>query len=143
MNQEFDSLRQARATINVTPLIDVLLVLLIIFMIVTPMLTQAMDTDLPQTAERAVLESYSRRQLVLTLTADGRTLLNQESLTIAQVRPRLYELMLARGGRKLVFVNADDELPYGHVVQMMDLCRSAGAEHVGLVLEPLAVITSP
>jgi biopolymer transport protein ExbD len=143
MNQEFDSLRQARATINVTPLIDVLLVLLIIFMIVTPMLTQAMDTDIPQEAELSVLESYSRHQLVLTLTADGRTLLNQESLTIGQLPLRLRELLSVRGGRKLVFVNADDGLPYGHVVQMMDLCRSAGAEHVSLVLQPLMPVSSP
>ena len=143
MNQEFDSLRQARATINVTPLIDVLLVLLIIFMIVTPMLTQAMDTDIPQNAERTVLERYSRTQIVLTLTADGRTMLNQESLTIGQLPLRLRELLLARGGRKLVFVNGDDGLAYGQVVQMMDLCRSAGAEHVGLVLEPLVPVGSP
>lgn len=143
MNQELDSLRAAKANINVTPLIDILLVLLIIFMIVTPMLTQAMDADIPQSAERAVLERYSRSQLVLTLTADGRTLLNQELLTITQVRPRLQELMSARGGRKLVFVNADDALPYGQVIQMMDLCRSAGAEHVGLVVEPLEPGTSP
>ena len=143
MSQEFDSLRQARATINVTPLIDVLLVLLIIFMIVTPMLTQAMDTDIPQSAEQTVLESYSQNQLVLTLTADGRTMLNQESLTIGQLPLRLRELLSARGGRKLVFVNADDGLPYGQVVQMMDLCRSAGAEHVGLVLESLVPVSSP
>jgi biopolymer transport protein ExbD len=143
VNQDLDTLRQARANINVTPLIDILLVLLIIFMIVTPMLTQAMDADIPQTAERTVLERYSKSQLVLTLTADGRTLLNQEMLTTTQVRPRLQELMAARGGRKLVFVNADDGLPYGQVVQMMDLCRSAGAEHVGLVLEPLEPVTSP
>jgi biopolymer transport protein TolR len=107
------------------------------------MLTQAMDADIPQTAERTVLERYSKSQLVLTLTADGRTLLNQEMLTTTQIRPRLQELMAARGGRKLVFVNADDGLPYGQVVQMMDLCRSAGAEHVGLVLEPLEPVTSP
>jgi biopolymer transport protein TolR len=143
VNQDLDTLRQARANINVTPLIDILLVLLIIFMIVTPMLTRAMDADIPQTAERTVLERYSKSQLVLTLTADGRTLLNQEMLTTTQIRPRLQELMAARGGRKLVFVNADDGLPYGQVVQMMDLCRSAGAEHVGLVLEPLEPVTSP
>ena len=143
MNPEFDSLRQVRATINVTPLIDILLVLLIIFMIVTPMLTQAMDADIPQSAERTVLENYSQNQLVLTLTADGRTMLNQESLTIGQLPRRLRELLSVRGGRKLVFVNADDGLPYGQVIQMMDLCRSAGAEHVGLVLEPLTPVSSP
>jgi biopolymer transport protein ExbD len=143
MNLEVDSIHQARANINVTPLIDVLLVLLIIFMIVTPILTQAMNADVPHKAEQTILEDYSQKQLVLTLTADGRYLLNREPLTLGQLPLRLREVLMLRAGRKLVFVNADDSLPYGHVVQLMDLCRSAGAEHVGLVLDPLSPTASP
>ncbi len=131
-----ESLHQMRATINVTPLIDVLLVLLVIFMMVTPLLTKAMSSDLPQRVESTPSRS-GHDQLVLSMTADGSYLLNQERLTLGQLSSRLREVLSARGGRRLVFVNAADSLPYGSVVQLMDLCRSAGAGHVGLVLEPL------
>ena len=134
---ETSSLQETRANINVTPLIDVLLVILIIFMIITPIMTTAMKSDIPQKLEGPVRDSYSERQLVLTLTADGRYLLNREPLTLGQVPIRLREVLAQRGGRRLVFINADDGVPYGLVMQLMDLCRSAGAEHVSLVLDPL------
>lgn len=139
MSFEIDSLHQTRSNINVTPLIDVLLVLLVIFMLVTPILTKAMPSDIPQKVDGAVPETYSERQLVLTITADGRYQLNQERLTLGQLPFRLRDVLAIRGGKKLVFLNADDSLPYGLVMQVMDLCRSAGAEHVGLVLESMPI----
>lgn len=143
MSFETDSLHETRANINVTPLIDVLLVILIIFMIITPILTTAMNSDIPQKLDGAVPQEYSERQLVLSLTADGRYMLNREQLTLGQVSIRLRDVLTLRGGRKLVFVNADDSVPYGVVMQLMDLCRAAGAEHVSLVLDPLLPTAKP
>lgn len=134
---ETTSLHETRSNINVTPLIDVLLVILIIFMIITPIMTTAMKSEIPQKLDDGALPDYSERQLVLSLTADGRYLLNRQPLTLGQVPIRLRDVLEQRGGRRVVFVNADDGVPYGLVVQLMDLCRTAGAEHVSLILDPL------
>ena len=130
-------LNQTQASINVTPLIDVLLVLLIIFMIVAPVLTKALQSEIPQKADQPLPQEYSERQLVVSITADGRYLLNREEVGLDNLPARLRDVFAARGGKKVLFVNADDGVAYGLVVQVMDLCRSAGAENIGLVTEPL------
>ena len=130
-------LDQQRSDINVTPLIDVLLVLLVIFMIITPLLTKAMHSDIPQKSDQPLPQEYAEKQLVLTITQDGRTLLNAEEIGLAQLPVRLREVFDLRGHGRVLFINAEDGVPYGLVVQAMDLCWSAGAEHVGIVTEPL------
>jgi len=132
-------LNQQKSDINVTPLIDVLLVLLVIFMMITPLLTKAMDADIPKKADQPLPQSYSEKQLVLSITADGRYFLNREELSLAHLGSRLREVLTQRGGGRVVFVNAEEAVPYGLVVQAMDLCRSAGAENLGLVTESLEV----
>jgi len=136
-DSETSPLRNTHAEINMTPLIDVLLVILIIFMIITPILTTAMMSEIPKKLDETVAETYSERQIVLSLTVDGAYFLNREHLTLAELPNRLRETLAERGGSRLVFVNADDGVRYGLVVQLMDLCHTAGAEHVSLVLDPL------
>ena len=132
-------LNQQKSDINVTPLIDVLLVLLVIFMMITPLLTKAMDADIPKKADQPLPQAYAEKQLVLSITADGRYLLNREELSLAHLGSRLREVLTQRGGGRVVFVNAEDAVPYGLVMQAMDLCRSAGAENLGIVTESLEV----
>ncbi|HEX9638990.1 MAG TPA: biopolymer transporter ExbD [Acidobacteriota bacterium] len=130
-------LSETKSDINVTPLIDVLLVLLIIFMIVTPVLTKAMDSEIPQKSDQPIPEQYSAQQLVVSITADGRYMLNKEELTLSYLPTRLRDVFEQRGGKKVLFLNADDSVPYGQVVQVMDICRTAGAETIAVVTESI------
>jgi biopolymer transport protein ExbD len=130
-------LSQTKSDINVTPLIDVLLVLLIIFMIVTPVLTKAMESEIPQKSDQPIPEQYSAQQLVVSITADGRYMLNKEELTLSYLPTRVRDVFAQRGGKKVLFLNADDGVSYGMVVQVMDLCRTAGAETIAIVSESI------
>ena len=137
-------LNQSKSDINVTPLIDVLLVLLIIFMMVTPLLTMAMNSDIPKKALEPVPQEYSDRQLVLSIHSDGRFFLNKEEVPLTGIASRVRDALSQRA-QKVLFLDAEDGVPYGTVVQAMDLCIGAGAEHVALVTESLeaAANTAP
>jgi len=139
-------LDKQRCDINVTPLIDVLLVLLVIFMIITPVLTKAMHTDVPPKTDQPLPPEYAEKQLVLTITADGSYRLNTEEIGLGHLAGRLTEVLTLRGGGKVIFINAENSVPYGLVVQAMDICWGAGAESVSIVTEALqapAPATSP
>ena len=128
-----NGLDRPQSSINVTPLVDVLLVLLIIFMVVTPILAKALQSQIPQAADRPIPEEYSKRQLVVRVAADGSLRLNTEAVTLATLSERLREAFATRGGDRAVFLDADDKVPYGSVVQIMDLCRGAGANTIGVL----------
>ena len=126
-------LGETKAGINVTPLIDVLLVLLVIFMIVTPLLVKALPTTLPQKSDRPVSERYADSQLVLTVTSDRRYLLNQDEVGLFDAAERIRDAFAVRGGRRIIFVSGADDLSYAEVVRAVDTCLDAGAEKVGIV----------
>ena len=128
-----NDLHSTKANINVTPLIDVLLVLLVIFMMVTPLMVKALPTDLPRKSDRPIPEQYSDSQLVLTITSDRRYLLNQEEVGMFEVAQRIREAFDRRGGQRVIFVSGADALVYGEVVRAIDNCLDAGAEKVGIV----------
>jgi biopolymer transport protein TolR len=126
--------RTALSEINVTPLVDVMLVLLIIFMITAPMLTAGLDVDLPNA--RAPQLDVDDEKLLLTITRDRDVYLGETQVP----RDRLDEAL--RTNKKLqmdqaVYVHADENVPYGFVVQVFALIREAGIEKVGLVTDPL------
>lgn len=132
-------LDEQKSEINVTPLIDVLLVLLVIFMMISPLLTKGMDASIPKKADEPLPQEYTEKQLVLSLTVDGRYYLNREESSLIHLAGRLREVFLQRGGGRVIFVNADEGVPYGQVIQAMDVCRSAGAENIGIVTDSLFV----
>ena len=134
-------LGQNQSNINVTPLIDVLLVLLIIFMMVTPILTKALQSDIPQKVDQPVPAEYTEKQLVVRLTADGRLLLNREEVGLSSLPSRLREIFAQRGGKNVIFLDADNRVLYGTVVEVMDLCRDGGVETIGVV--PDSIGASP
>jgi len=118
--------------INVTPLVDVMLVLLIIFMVTAPMLQQGVDVNLPQEGGGSPLDA-NRERLVITLAANERIFLNDRRIDFPEL-----EQTLRQGSRasKEVFLRADKDIPYGLVVKMMATIKQAGIERLGIVTVP-------
>jgi biopolymer transport protein TolR len=122
------------ADINVTPLVDVILVLLIIFMVTAPMMQQGVDVDLPQTTSQP-MEGQEQR-LVVTINAKREVYLNKEKVDPALLRRHLERSTAGRLNRE-VFLRADRSVPYGFVVRIMAEIKNAGIEKLGMVTEPL------
>jgi biopolymer transport protein ExbD len=120
-----------RNEINVTPLADVMLVLLIIFMVVTPMITTGVDVTTPY-AEHPVEHPDTARVLVLSLREDGSLHLNHDRIAPEELFGRLSAIMESRSD-KVLYVKAAETLDYGDVLGWMDVCRRAGFAEVALV----------
>lgn len=120
--------------INVTPLVDVMLVLLIIFMVTAPLLEQGVKVDLPQT-KAAPIDSKEQK-LVLTLTADGRAFIGKTEVKREDLPVVLRTNAKLQKDREL-YLHADQKLPYGEVVQVMSLVKEAGVESLGMVTDPV------
>jgi biopolymer transport protein ExbD len=127
-----------KADINVTPLVDVVLVLLIIFMVLTPLMQLGYDVNVPPKKTALMSEVSSKQQLIITQVIPNKVYLNREQIDIAQLPLRLSEILKNRGD-KTVFFSADDELNYGQVVTTMDLIRNAGAEKIGIITEKVSI----
>lgn len=116
--------------INVTPLVDVMLVLLIIFMVTAPMLTEGLEVDLPQTRTVQTLPTESEN-MVLTIRRDGSMYLDTYQVQLGDLEQKLE--ILVRAQNKQLFLQADKEVPYGLVVDVMGRVRGAGIEKLGVV----------
>jgi biopolymer transport protein TolR len=122
--------RRLLSEINVTPFVDVTLVLLIIFMVTTPMLQRGTDVQLPQ-AEQS--EPKEEQRITLTLTREGRLYLDNVEIPRASLRRRL--LAIARDRERVVHFRGDAQVPYGLVIEVMDALKAAGIETVGMITE--------
>jgi biopolymer transport protein TolR len=118
--------------INVTPLVDVMLVLLIIFMVTAPMLQQGFDVNLPQEGGGDSLDP-SRERLVITLAKNERMYLNDRRVDFSELEQTLRQ---ASATTREVFLRADQDIPYGLVVKMMAVIKQAGIERLGIVTVP-------
>jgi len=121
------------ADINITPLVDVMLVLLIIFMITAPMLHQGIEVALPQ-AEAEALPMRVDDPLILSVNRDGIVYVQEEPIHPSQLIERLQPLIEARGD-DTVFLKGDRELAYGVVMEVLDILHDGGIQHVGMVTE--------
>ena len=124
------------ADINVTPMADIMIVLLIIFMVITPMLQKGVDVKLPQ-AGNTKDRKDEPKSIVVAIRKDSTTYLGSAKLEnqaelLPQIKERLQDL--PEGGR-IIYLKADDALPYSEVMKVMDLCREAGVEEVALIAE--------
>ena len=119
--------------INVTPLVDVMLVLLIIFMIAAPMLHQGIEVALPRSSAEN-LPVRSEDPLVVSITADGIVYLQETPIHPTQLVERLLPMIEARGD-EAVYLKGDRGVPYGQVVDLLDVLHRGGVVHVGLVTE--------
>lgn len=125
--------RRLMSEINVTPLVDVMLVLLIIFMVAAPMMMQGMDVQLPQTQSKPIHSQEER--LVVTLNKKQEIFINEYRVTREELQEKLRVLYQNRKEGE-VFLRADRSLPYGFVVKIMSDIKSAGIEKLGMVTEP-------
>ena len=123
----------AMSEINVTPFVDVMLVLLIIFMVAAPMLTVGVPVKLPETAANA-LPNEDEEPLTITMTADGLLLIQNTEVADAELIGKLSAIAAERTSDK-VFVRADGAIPYSRVAQLMGALNAGGFNNIGLVTD--------
>ncbi len=123
---------RAKAEINMTPMIDVLLVLIIIFMVITPLTSRGLRALVPQPAGDEPGNSGTGREIVVTVRADGMMLLNREPLTFAALQSRL-ERLYKSGATRVIFVRGDRGIEFARVAEVIDMARGAGVYRVALM----------
>ena len=125
--------RSTMSQINVTPLVDVMLVLLIIFMVTAPMMQQGVQVNLPKTESKALTPQETT--VVVSIEKTGRISINSSPVESGELRAKLTDMFAAKS-KKEVFLKADRDVPYGEVVKVMAEIRGAGIERLGMVTEP-------
>jgi biopolymer transport protein TolR len=115
------------AEINVVPLVDVVMVLLIVFMVTAPLLTRGIDLSLPQTKSNTIKPA---KRVVLTIGNDRSLYLNEDKISREQLGVRLRSI---KG--EAIYLRADQEVPYGEVIHLIDLIKQAGIDDLGLVTD--------
>ncbi len=121
------------ADVNITPLVDVALVLLIIFMITAPMMQQGMQVNLPKTEAKAM--NVKDEPIIVTVDKNGRAFLDKGEVPQGQLKAKLTALF-AEKNKKEVFLKADRDVPYGDVIRTMAEIKGAGVERLGMLTEP-------
>jgi biopolymer transport protein TolR len=125
--------RGTMSQINVTPLVDVMLVLLVIFMVTAPMMQQGVQVNLPKAETKAM--STAEEAVTVSLDRSGRTFINSTAVPATELKSRL-TAMLQNRTKKEVFLKADRDVPYGEVVKAMADIKGAGVERLGMITEP-------
>jgi biopolymer transport protein TolR len=120
--------------INVTPFVDVMLVLLIIFMVTAPMMMQGVDVSLPKTTSEPL--SSKEDHIVITIDSNNRVYINDYHVTLDFLKEKLIKIFEGRIDRE-IYLRADKEIPYGIVVRVMSEIKGAGIDKVGMVTEPI------
>jgi biopolymer transport protein TolR len=124
--------RGTMSQINVTPLVDVMMVLLVIFMVTAPMMQQGVQVNLPKADTKALAPKEDT--LIVSVEKSGRTSINGSEIQGAQLKEKLSSMLAGRAKRE-VFLKADSAVPYGEVVRVMAQIKGAGVERLGMVTE--------
>lgn len=125
--------------INVTPFVDVMLVLLVIFMVTAPILYQGVDVNLPKASSQPI-SSKSQKNIIVTVNKEGKIYIEKEQLTLRDLGAKVKTLVRQSGkqpGEQEIYLRADKEVAYGIVMEVMSKIRSGGIEKIGLITEPL------
>ena len=125
-----------KSDINITPMVDVILVLLIIFMISVPLLQMGYPVQVPPKIQTAAPPPVQEDQIIVRMDAQGQTFINKAQIPYRDFGGRLQQALTGRQS-KVVFFAADGELTYDKVADFMDLCRDSGAENLGIVFDDL------
>jgi biopolymer transport protein TolR len=130
-----DSTDSFMADINVTPFVDVMLVLLIIFMVTAPMMVQGLDVALPQVSAKPL--ETKEEHLMITVNKDQQVFINDFQVTLDTLQDKLSKVLQGRTNPE-VYLKADRDVPYGVVAQAMAYIKDAGVDKLGMVTEPAA-----
>jgi biopolymer transport protein TolR len=125
--------KEFMSDINVTPFVDVMLVLLIIFMVTAPMMVQGLNVDLPEATAKAL--DSEKEHLVISIDKDHQVYINDYQVTVETLGAKLIKILQGRSDRD-VYLKADKNIPYGIVVQVMAEVKSAGVENLGMLTDP-------
>jgi biopolymer transport protein TolR len=126
--------RQPMAEINVTPFVDVMLVLLIIFMVTAPLLTAGVPIDLPKSDASASADTSEKEPLIISVDGDGRLFLQETEITLEEIVPKLKAI--AKGGAdRVIYVRGDASANYGVLVRVMGRINAAGFQRISLVTD--------
>ena len=123
-----------KSDINVTPLVDVVLVLLIIFMVITPVVQMGYLVKVPPKAPANLPPSAVQDQIILRLIGDGRVMINKEEMTMAQFPGRVREILKGNTA-KMVFFSGSRDVDYDTTIKFLDLARASGAKNIGIIVE--------
>jgi biopolymer transport protein TolR len=130
-----DEGKKVNSNINVTPMVDVMLVLLIIFMVITPMLNNKVNVDLPKAAAAVVMEDANKEDaVVVAVTRDGKTFLGQDRVNLDDLGTKI-AAKLENKTDKEVFLRADSRANYGKVMDTIDGIRTAGVSQLGMLTD--------
>jgi biopolymer transport protein TolR len=136
MSMNVGGKKGAMADINITPYIDILLVLLIIFMVITPVRQMDLDVKVPQTSDNDKSSAVDPNVIVVSIGESAKILINNEDTNIGQLGPKLQEIYSKRANKNM-FISASAKLPYGDVVRVIDVAKGAGVGDIGLLTEQI------
>ena len=140
MNTGNNNNRHLMSEINVTPFVDVMLVLLVIFMVTAPILYQGVDVNLPKTSSQPIPSVSSIKNIIVTVDKDGKIFIEKKEYGLNELRVKIRSFVKQSGkpvSEQEIYLRADQDVPYGDVMEVMSNIRSAGVEKVGLITEPL------
>jgi biopolymer transport protein TolR len=137
MSMSVGGKKGAMANINITPYIDILLVLLIIFMVITPIRQMDLDVKVPQTSDTKDANAAPDPSVIVVSVGEAAEIATtQERTTIADLGPKLQDIYSKRANKNM-FVSASAKLPYGDVVKVIDIAKGAGVQDIGLLTEEI------
>ena len=131
--------KKVNSNINVTPMVDVMLVLLIIFMVITPMLNNKVNVDLPRVTAATIMENANKEDaIVVAVTRDGKTFVGGDQLGLDAIGSKVADLLsrkTAADADKTVYLRADSRANYGKVMDTIDAVRTAGVSQLGMLTD--------
>ena len=128
-----DSSQRLMSDINVTPFVDVMLVLLVIFMVTAPMMMQGVDVSLPKATSQPL--DSEKEHLIITIDKKNQIFINDYKVSVDFLSEKLVKILEGRADREVI-LKADENIPYGTVVKVMAEIKGAGVEKLGMVTEP-------
>jgi biopolymer transport protein TolR len=125
--------RRLMSDINVVPLVDVVLVLLVIFMITAPMLYRGIDIDLPQSSANTIKPT---QRVIVTVEKDETVFVDKDKIPLDQLEEKLQRIK-AQSAETTIYLRGDKTVPYGTIIRVMDMIKKVGIEKLGMVTEPV------